>query len=169
MIGSTRFGSAGLAAVALAVATGAVWATTPKVEITVQAQKEVVKVDTSGKKSVTLATANDAASGDVLVYTLRAANNGTGAAVDPRIEDPIPEGTVLVLDSVKKDGYGIEASLDHGKSWQAFPASLTRVNASGATETIPAPAESYTTLRFVLDGPLAPGDGRDVTFKVQIR
>lgn len=164
-----RFGKQGLAAVAIALATGAVWATAPKVDITVQAQKEVVKVDASGKKSVTLQTANDAVSGDVLVYTIRAANNGTEAAVNPRIEDPIPEGTVLVVSSVEKRGYGIEASLDNGKTWQAFPASLTRVSASGASETIPAPPESYTALRFVLDGPLAPGDGRDVTFKVQIR
>jgi len=164
-----RFGRTWLSATALVLAAGAAWATSPKVEITVQAQKEVVKVDAHGKKSVTLAAAKDAASGDVLVYTLRAANSGTGPAVNPRIEDPIPEGTVLVLDSVKKGGYGIEASLDHGKSWQAFPASMTRVSASGASETIPAPPEYYTTLRFVLDGPLAPGDGRDVTFKVQIR
>ena len=165
----TRFVKHGLAAIAITVATCAAWATAPKVEITVQAQKEIVKVDASGKKSVTLQAAKDAVSGDVLVYTLRAANNGTEAAVNPRIEDPIPEGTVLVVGSVEKRGYGIEASLDNGKTWQAFPASLTRVSASGASETIPAPPESYTALRFVLDGPLAPGDGRDVTFKVQIR
>jgi uncharacterized repeat protein (TIGR01451 family) len=128
-----------------------------------------VTVDASGKRSVSLAAAKDAASGDVLVYTLRAANSGTGPAINARIEDPIPEGTVLILDSLKKIAYGIEASLDHGKSWQAFPASVTRVGANGLNETVPAPPESYTTLRFVLDGPLAPGDGRDVTFKVQIR
>jgi hypothetical protein len=46
---------------------------------------------------------------------------------------------------------------------------VTRVGANGLNETVPAPPESYTTLPFVLDGPLAPGDGRDVTFKVQIR
>jgi len=169
MNGNSRFGRMGLLAGAIALMTGAVWATDPKVEITVKAQKEVVKIDAGGKKSVTLAAAKDAASGDVLVYTLRAANHGTAAAVNPRIEDPIPEGTVLLLDSVKEDGYGIEASLDHGKSWQSFPASMKRVSATGAMETVPAPPESYTTLRFVLDGPLAPGAGRDVTFKVQIR
>jgi uncharacterized repeat protein (TIGR01451 family) len=163
-----RFARTGLA-LAVALAAGAAWAEGPKVEISVQAQKEVVRVDANGKKSVTLAAAKDAASGDVLVYTLHAANHGTGPAVNPRIEDPIPEGTVLMLDSLAKSGYGIEASLDHGKSWQAFPASMTRTSAAGAKETIPAPPEFYTTLRFVLDGPLAPGDGRDVTFKVQIR
>jgi uncharacterized repeat protein (TIGR01451 family) len=169
MNASSRLRSAGPAVVALALATGAVLAAAPKVDITVHAQKEVVTVDASGKRSVTLAEAKDAASGDVLVYTLRAANNGTGPAVNPRIEDPIPEGTVLMLESLKKTAYGIEASLDHGKSWQTFPASVTRVGANGSSETVPAPPESYTTLRFVLDGPLAPGDGRDVTFKVQIR
>jgi uncharacterized repeat protein (TIGR01451 family) len=84
--------SAGLAAVAIALATGAVWATAPKVDITVQAQKEIVTVDASGKRSVSLAAAKDAASGDVLVYTLRAANSGTGPAINARIEDPTPRG-----------------------------------------------------------------------------
>jgi len=118
---------------------------------------------------VTLVPATEAGTGDTIVYTLHASNAGPGAAIDPRIEDPIPAGTVLVVDSVKKDGYRIEASLDGGASWQAFPATVTRKSATGATETVPAPAESYTTLRWVLSGPLQPGDGKDVSFKVRIR
>jgi uncharacterized repeat protein (TIGR01451 family) len=144
-------------------------ATAPTVEVAITAQKEVVKVDPHGKKAVTLVPASEGHTGDVIVYTLRASNKGTGTAVDPRIEDPIPAGTTLVLDSVKQDGYRIEASLDNGSTWQSFPAQVTRKNAAGATETVAAPAESYTALRWVLNGPLQPGDGKDVSFKVQIR
>ena len=39
----------------------------------------------------------------------------------------------------------------------------------GIEETVAAPAELYTTLRWVLNGPLQPGDGKDVSFKVRIR
>src|SRR5580765_5525252 len=129
-----------LAVLGLAVAA---YASVPKVEVTVQAQKEVVKTDPSGKRAVELKPADEAATGDTIIYTLQAKNTGTGPAMSPKIEDPIPAGTVLVLDSVAKNGYAIEASLDAG--------------------------ETYTTLRWVLNGPLQPGDGKDVSFKVRIR
>jgi uncharacterized repeat protein (TIGR01451 family) len=153
--------SIGLAAVAQAL--------TPNVEVAIQAHKEVVAIDASGKKSVTLVPATEGHSGDTIVYTLRARNAGTGPAVSPRIEDPIPAGTVLVLDSVKRDGYRVEASLDGGSTWQAFPAQMQRTTPTGQQETVPAPPESYTTLRWVLNGPLEPGAGKDVSFKVRIR
>ena len=159
-------------AVVLAMSFGlasAALATTPNVQVAIQAHKEVVTVDAHGKKSVSLSPAIEADSGDTIVYVLHAKNSGTGAAVDARIVDPIPTGTVLVLDSVKRDGHRVEASLDGGTTWQAFPATVTRMTAAGQQETVPAPAESYTTLRWVLNGPLQPGDGRDVSFKVRIR
>lgn len=165
----TSKAGAALFAVSLGLAATAYAAATPTVEVAITAQKEVVTVDPHGKKAVTLVAASEGHTGDVIVYTLRASNKGTGTAVDPRIEDPIPAGTTLVLDSVKQDGYRIEASLDHGATWQAFPAQVTRKNAAGATETVAASAESYTTLRWVLNGPLEPGKGTDVSFKVQIR
>ena len=144
-------------------------ANTPTVEVAVTAHKEVVTVDAHGKKAVTLVPATEGKAGDTIVYTLRASNAGTGTAVDPRIEDPIPAGTVLVVDSVKQDGYRIEASLDGGSTWQSFPATVSHTTPAGQLLTIPAPPESYTTLRWVLNGPLQPGDGRDVSFKVRIR
>jgi uncharacterized repeat protein (TIGR01451 family) len=165
----SRTRSSWIAGLVLATAAAAAMASVPKVDVTIQAHKEVVRVGADGKKAVTMAPATEAATGDVVVYTLRAHNAGDGPAMSPRIEDPIPSGTVLVLDSVAKDGYAIEASLDGGKSWKPFPVMVTRTNAQGKAETVAAPADSYTTLRWVLNGPLQPGDGKDVTFKVRIR
>ena len=156
-------------ALVAAMGVAAAYASVPKVDVTIQAHKEIVRTDASGKKATALAPATEAASGDVVVYTLHAKNTGTGPAMSPRIEDAIPTGTVLVLDSLAKDGYAIEASLDGGKSWQAFPVMVTRKNEKGMPESVAAPAESYTTLRWVLNGPLQPGDGKDVSFKVRIR
>jgi uncharacterized repeat protein (TIGR01451 family) len=161
--------TAWIAALAVIGIAFAAEASVPKVEVTVQAHKEVVRVDASGKKAVELKPADEAAAGDTIVYTLRASNTGTGPALNPRIEDPIPAGTVLVVDSVAKDGAAIEASLDGGKTWQPFPAMVTRKNPKGVDERVEAPAEIYTTLRWVLNGPLQPGDGKDVSFKVRIR
>ena len=154
---------------AAALCAVAAYATAPKVEVSIQAHKEIVKADATGKRTVELKPATEAATGDILVYTLRATNTGTGPAVATQIEDPIPTGTVLVVDSVAKDGYHIEASLDGGKSWQAFPITITRKSPTGADETVPAPADAYTALRWILNGPLQPGDGQDVSFKVRIR
>jgi uncharacterized repeat protein (TIGR01451 family) len=165
-----RSSPSGLIAALIVAAIGTqAQASVPKVEVTVNAHKEVVRVDASGKKTVELKPATEATTGDVIVYTLHADNTGSGPAISPRIEDPIPTGTVLVLDSLAKDGYAIEASLDGGKTWQAFPATVTRKNEKGIEETVAAPAELYTTLRWVLNGPLQPGDGKDVSFKVRIR
>jgi len=144
-------------------------ATTPKVEVAIEARKEIVKADAAGKRTVELKPATEAAAGDVLVYTLRATNTGSVPAIGTSIEDPIPAGTVLLVDSLTKDGYRVEASLDGGKSWQAFPVSISRKSPAGSDELVPAPAESYTTLRWILNGPLQPGDGQDVSFKVRIR
>lgn len=164
--------TAGIAAVIVAVVTTAAAganASVPKIDVTVEAQKEVVHIDAAGKKAVEMKAATEAAAGDVIVYTLRASNTGSGPAMNPRIEDPIPAGTVLVLDSVASVGSEIEASLDGGKTWQPFPATVQHKTDSGAVETVHAPAELYTTLRWILSGPLQPGDGKNVTFKVRIR
>lgn len=166
---SNRVSSAWAAALFVAGAGLVAYASVPKVEVTIQAHKEVVRVDASGKKSIQLKPAEQAATGDTVVYTLRASNTGTGPALNARIEDPIPTGTVLVLDSVINDGTRIEASLDNGKTWQSFPATVARKNDRGAEEKVLAPAELYTTLRWVLNGALQPGDGKDVSFKVRVR
>lgn len=163
---------AGIAAVAAA----ACWSApaeatpgTPNVEVSVHVEKEVVKTDASGRPIVERKPVTAAAVGDVLVYTLRAKNNGDGPALSPRLEDPIPAGTILVLESLSAAGGALAASLDGGASWQPFPATVARTNAQGREERVAAPAESYTHLRWVLAGPLKPGEGKEVSFKVRVR
>ena len=138
----------------------------PRLEVTVAVQREVTRVDVNGRSQVVLEPVKTANPGDVLVYRLRATNVGLAPAREARIEDPIPAGTVLVPDSVGKN---VHASLDGGKTWQAFPATVPRKRDDGQVERVPAPANAYTHLRWVLEQPLPPGGSTEVGFKVQVQ
>lgn len=141
----------------------------PKVEVSILAEREVVRTDASGRSSVVREPVAIANPGDVIVYTLTAKNTGDAPALDPRIEDPLPSGTLLLLDSVETGGAAVGASLDGGKTWQPFPARVERRRDDGTTERVPAPAEAYTILRWTFPDPLGPGESKDVRFKVRIR
>jgi len=138
----------------------------PRLEVTVAVQREVTRVDVNGRSQVVLEPVKTANPGDILVYRLRATNVGLAPAREARIEDPIPAGTVLVPDSVGKN---VHASLDGGKTWQAFPATVPRKRDDGQVERVPAPANAYTHLRWVLEQAVAPGGSAEVAFKVQVQ
>lgn len=160
------------AVVSLALLTCCVWTTgaaqTPEVAVSVTVEREVVRLDENGRAVTEREPVDVARPGDVLVYTLRAVNQGVAPALGTRIVDPVPSGTVLLLDEVPAAGAPDRASLDGGRSWQDFPARVQQLDASGRPRVIAAPAESYTHLRWDLLAPLAPGETRDVTFKVRV-
>lgn len=156
-----------LSAAALAVPAAANDAT-PRVAIEVRVEQEQVRRDDRGREIVERNPVTTAQPGDLLVYTLRAANTGEGPALNPRIEDPIPRGTVLVPDAFEDSGRPSEASLDGGRTWQPFPAVVTVDDGQGKPRLVPASPETYTHLRWVLAGPLMPGDTREVSFKVRV-
>lgn len=140
----------------------------PDVRIEVEVQREVVKTDAEGREVRVLEDVDVSRPGDVLVYTVRARNDGSGPALNARIDDPIPAGTVLLTDSVDSDGLDTVASLDRGKTFKPFPV-LVRTKADDGKDALaPAPPEAYTHLRWVLDEPLAPGATRATTFKVRV-
>ena len=158
-------------AAALGAAATAVLASagSPRLEVNVRVEREVVKDDPSGRRVVHREPVGIASPGDTLVYTLEARNAGDGHAVGAKLDDPIPEGTTLVVDSVDRAGAELSASLDGAKTWVAFPATVERRNEDGTLTRVPAPAESYTHLRWSLPGAIAPGESRNVSFKVRIR
>lgn len=141
----------------------------PKVDVTVGVEREVVRVSDDGDRVVDREPVDVARPGDVLVYTVRAVNVGDAPALSPRIEDPIPDGTVLVVESVDSAGATAAASLDGGRSWVGFPAVRTVRKADGGEGIAPAAPEDYTHLRWTIDGALPPGAGRDLSFKVRVR
>lgn len=161
--------AAGAFAACAALAAAPAAAAEPKVEVTVRVEREVVKEDASGRRVVERQPVRAASAGDVLVYTLDARNVGDAPAATARLEDPIPKGTVLVLDSVGSEDGPVLASLDGGASWTPFPATVEKKTEDGRVERVPAPAEAYTHLRWSLPGSLEPGANHDVSFKVRIR
>ena len=142
---------------------------TPKVEVSIVVEREVARTDAAGKKFLERKPVEVTSPGDVLVYTLKAVNVGDGQALEARIEDPLPSGAELLLDSLEGAKTLPTASLDGGQTWQSFPAQVERKATDGSFERIEAPADSYTSLRFTLLEPLSPGESKEVRFKVRVR
>ncbi len=139
----------------------------PLVFIEIQVESERARIAEDGRRLIEREPVREARPGQVLVYTLKAVNQGDGPALDARIEDPVPVGTVLLLDSLDGVSAPTEASLDGGRTWQSFPALVD--GEDEPTRPVPAPPEAYTHLRWVLDGSLGPGESRDISFKVRVQ
>jgi len=137
----------------------------PRLTVSVDVEREIKRGDDG---AVEREPVDAARPGDVLVYTVRASNVGDADAIGARIEDPIPQGTVLIPDSVSSGTASPSASLDGGKTWTSFPATVRETDEDGTERTVPAPADRYTHLRWALDGAIPPGESRDLSFKVRV-
>ena len=141
----------------------------PSVAVEVRVEREKVRTEADGRQVTYREPVEAATPGDTLVYTIRTENVGDRPALNTNVEDPVPPGTTLDMASVSTAGAKVDASLDGGKSWQAFPARLSVKQADGTVREVPAPATSYTNLRWTFREPLAPGEEREVLFKVRIQ
>ena len=139
-------------------------------QVEVSVLQEIIRTDESGRAIVERKPVGLVTPGTILAYTLHATNRGGSAVFDTRIEDPIPAGTTLLPGSVDADGLTITASIDGGESWKSFPVFVAAgEDAAGQTVYVQASGDSYTHLRWFLDGPLPPGATKEVSFKVQVR
>lgn len=143
-------------------------AQTPEIAIEISVEREVTRVDEAGRSVVATEPVDAARPGDVLIYTLSAVNRGVAPALGARIVDPIPEGTVLLVDELAAGDRPTVVSLDGGSSWQDFPARIEQVDGGGSVRLVAAPAAAYTHLRWDLTAPLGPGETHDVSFKVRV-
>jgi uncharacterized repeat protein (TIGR01451 family) len=142
----------------------------PDVKVTVEVLQEIIREDADGNLVTDQQPVGLASPGDILVYTVRAENLGDGPAFDPRLQDPVPEGTVLLPESVTLKDVTTTASLDGGETWEPFPVRiLVGEDDNGQPRYEQVPAEAYTNLRWNLTGPLGPGEAKEVSFKVRVR
>ncbi len=140
----------------------------PEITVRVDVRREIVRTDAKGTRVVEHVPVGLARPGDTLLYTLRAENDGAAPALQTRLEDVIPAGTVLVPDSPTGLGATPMASLDGGRTWQSLPAMLPQ-EGDAAEPSRPAPPDAYTHLRWVLSEPIDPGQVKEVSFKVRIK
>jgi len=142
------------------------WAA-PDLQVTITAEK-VVMIEKDGKQVETLVAATETLPGDTLVYTLSYKNLGDEAASDVVLNDPIPESTTYVVDSVFGKGSDISFSVDHGKTFKQ-PSMLTyTIKSSDKEIERKATPDDYTDIRWVIHSIKAGSQG-NVGFRVQIK
>jgi uncharacterized repeat protein (TIGR01451 family) len=106
--------------------------------------------------------------GDVLRYTLKGANQGKKSLSNLVLTQPVPQGMVYQLDSASNPGGERSYSIDGGKTYSAKPM-VTVTLANGKTEQRPAPAESYSHIKWQLSQSLAAGNSVDLSYEVRVR
>ena len=140
----------------------------PRVRVGIQVEREVAHYNSAGELVLEREAVDHVEVGDVLVYSLQIVNDGPVAAVRAQVVDPIPENTVLILDSAAGDGTRITYSVDGGSSYAPYPVTQV-VSRDGVEEEVPVPAEDYTHVRWTLMQPLEPGEMRTGHFKVRVQ
>ncbi len=140
----------------------------PKVELKVEALKEV-KTVVNGKQKTKLLPADTVKPGQVIQYTIYYTNTGDEAATKVVVNNPIPKGTVYLAETAYGYGAQITFSVDGGKTF-APPGSLmvTVTRADGSKITRKAMAAEYTHIRWVISKVAAGGSG-SVGFKVRVK
>jgi uncharacterized repeat protein (TIGR01451 family) len=105
--------------------------------------------------------------GDELRYSVRFTNVGK-EAVDARsvvITNPIPANTEYLEGSAVGDTTEIQFSVDKGTAFGAATGLTIARNSSEA----PANARDYTTIRWIYEPGLAPGETGLVSFNVRLK
>lgn len=106
---------------------------------------------------------------DILVYTITYTNKGPSEAKDATIVDPIPAGTVYLLDSAQGENAEITCSINGGFLFQPPPAKTTVQKPDGTREEIVAPANLYTHIKWTIRKPVFPKASGQLRFKVIVQ
>lgn len=155
--------------VVLALAAGTAVAAAPAPDLVVEkkVEREVRHVDGDGNVRTVLEAVQRVEPGDVLVYTLSWRNRGGAPALDVRLEDPVPGGTVVVREGFASRAATALVSTD-GVTFSDWPR-IERRDAKGRIEIVDAPAEAVRHVRWNLHAGVAPGAGGQTQFKVIVQ
>lgn len=143
----------------------------PTVKLNLIAEKKSIVVTTGGKEQVKWSNLADDAvvnPGDILRYSVSSANTSTSATQNLIITQPIPQQMVYQLDTAKSQNQAeVTYSTDNGKTFVAKPIIKVKTE-SGKTIEKPAPAETYTHIRWKF-GSLPSAAGITAMYQVQVQ
>ncbi|MGC1247269.1 MAG: hypothetical protein WA865_13730, partial [Spirulinaceae cyanobacterium] len=106
--------------------------------------------------------------GDVLRYTVSGENTGDATANDFVITQPIPTQTIFVLDSADSSNVAtITYSIDNGATFSTEP--TIQVDNNGTIIEQPAPAESYTHIRWSFEQAIVAQEQVQASYQVSIK
>ena len=111
--------------------------------------------------------AQAASPGEVLRYRLKGKNQGKAPANNFTLTQKIPARTSYVANSAVGNAE-ITYSIDSGKNFTKQPMIPVKTP-EGKTEMRPAPAESYTNVRWRWNESIAPGSDIAASYQVRIR
>jgi uncharacterized repeat protein (TIGR01451 family) len=147
--------------------------TKPQVQLALAAEKKIIQRDQKGKEQVTWQALGSSKamvqSGDTLRYTVTGKNTSDKPVSTLAITEPMPKGTVYVLNSNSADSEAKATySLDGAKSFVDRP--MIQVSLpNGKVESKPAPAEAYTNVRWIFKKNLAPKTAVKAVYEVKVR
>jgi uncharacterized repeat protein (TIGR01451 family) len=135
------------------------------IELTTIAEQENAVTAADGSVTKSYQPAVRIVPGSEVVYTTTARNLCRKPAEKLVIEQPVPEHMVFVADSAVGGGTQITLSTD-GHEFHA-PGELTVRNADGSSR--PAGAGDVRTVRWVMNGALAPQESLSVRYRASVR
>jgi uncharacterized repeat protein (TIGR01451 family) len=147
--------------------------TKPQVQLVLAAEKKIMKKDEKGKEQVTWQAVDSSKasvqSGDTIRYTVIGKNISDKPASNLVITEPVPKGTVYVLNSSGMEGAAqVTYSIDGAKNYVEKP--MVQVSLpNGKVESKPAPAEAYTNVRWNFAKNLGPKAAVKAMYEVKVR
>lgn len=147
--------------------------TKPQVQLALAAEKKIIQRDQKGKEQVTWQALGSSKAivqaGDTIRYTVTGKNTSDKPASNLAITEPMPKGTVYVLNSSNTEGAAkVAYSIDGAKSFTDKP--MVQVSLpNGKVESKPAPAEAYTNVRWNFAKNLAPKTAVKAVYEVKVR
>lgn len=143
----------------------------PKVQLNLEAAKQVIELDANGEEKITWLDMGDKASvipGDVLRYQLTSENAGEKPAANLVVTQPVPAQTNYVLESAKANGAELTFSIDGGATFVAEPL-VEVILPDGTVQLQPAPAEAYTHIRWDYGESLEPLASVRAVYEVSVQ
>lgn len=143
----------------------------PEVSLTLSVAKQVITIDDQGKEEISWeALSNQAVvqPGDTVRYTGLSANTGDIEAQDLDIVQPIPAQTTFVIGSATMTSNAkLTYSIDGGQSFVETPMVKVALE-DGTIAEVPAPAETYTHVKWSFEEALESDASMQFTYDVVI-